>query len=251
MRLFIFLLLLLPTTLLAADAPPASMDLYLLIGQSNMAGRGKVESQDQVIHPRIWKLTKEDTWAPATDPLHFDKPTIAGVGLGSSFARAVADKFPDRQIALIPSAVGGTRLDQWRPGSDLYNEALRRTKLAQAQGHTLRAILWHQGESDSTMERVPNYLTNLNTLITQLRADLNSPDVALIVGQIGGFHHAKAPAGAQLNAELARVAEVIPHSACATAEGLTDKGDGTHFDAKSLREFGQRYAAAYFKLLNP
>lgn len=109
----------------AAAAEPVSLPakeklhLYLLIGQSNMAGRGVVEAKDRVAHPRALKFTKENTWAPATDPLHFDKPTIAGVGLGSSFARAMAEASPDATIGLIPCAVGGTpalTLEQrWRP----------------------------------------------------------------------------------------------------------------------------------------
>ena len=65
--------------------PKERFHLYLLIGQSNMAGRGAIEEQDKTPHPRVLKFTKENTWAAAIDPLHFDKPAIAGVGLGSSF----------------------------------------------------------------------------------------------------------------------------------------------------------------------
>src|SRR5687767_14018933 len=51
--------------------------LYLLIGQSNMAGRGAVEEADKKPLPRVFMFTKEKAWAPAVDPQHFDKP-IAG-----------------------------------------------------------------------------------------------------------------------------------------------------------------------------
>lgn len=255
MRLFTPLLVVLFAAFASAAEPTAlpdgqQLDLFLLIGQSNMAGRGKIEPQDQVPNPRIWKLDKEDHWVPAVDPLHFDKPTIAGVGLGSSFARAIAEKWPDRFIGLIPSAVGGTRIDQWKPGSDLYNEAVRRAKVALARG-TLKGILWHQGESDSIAARVPTYLVHLKEIVEHLRTDLNSPDVPVIVGQIGYFHEAKAPYTKQMNLELLKVATVIPHSACATAEELVDKGDQTHFDSPSLREFGKRYAAEYVRLASP
>ena len=36
--------------------PDNTFHLYLLIGQSNMAGRGEVESQDKQIHPRVFAL---------------------------------------------------------------------------------------------------------------------------------------------------------------------------------------------------
>ena len=52
--------------------------LFLLVGQSNMAGRGVVAPEDKVPHKRVLSLNKEDKWVPAVDPIHFDKP-IAGV----------------------------------------------------------------------------------------------------------------------------------------------------------------------------
>ena len=58
------------------NLPPVKKEdlhLFLLAGQSNMAGRGTVESQDQKAHPRVYVLTKEKTWKPAVDPLHFEK----------------------------------------------------------------------------------------------------------------------------------------------------------------------------------
>ncbi|MFC1509000.1 sialate O-acetylesterase, partial [Candidatus Omnitrophota bacterium] len=48
--------------------------LYLLIGQSNMAGRGEVGDQDRQSHPRVFTLNKDNIWIPAADPIHFDKP---------------------------------------------------------------------------------------------------------------------------------------------------------------------------------
>ena len=66
------------------------MHLFLLAGQSNMAGRGEVEAQDRATHPRIWMLDRHGQWVPAADPLHFDKP-VAGVGPGLAFARVLVE----------------------------------------------------------------------------------------------------------------------------------------------------------------
>ena len=48
---------------LRAEEAPALPDrehfhLFLLAGQSNMAGRGIVEEQDRVVHPRVLTLSK-------------------------------------------------------------------------------------------------------------------------------------------------------------------------------------------------
>ena len=71
--------------------PDASLHLYLLVGQSNMAGRGTLDEESKKTDPRILMLTRELQWQPAADPLHFDKP-IAGVGPGLAFAKTIAEK---------------------------------------------------------------------------------------------------------------------------------------------------------------
>ena len=68
------------------------MDLYLLIGQSNMAGRGVLTDSNRVSADGVFKLDAAGEWQPAEEPIHFDKPTVAGAGLAASFARAMADR---------------------------------------------------------------------------------------------------------------------------------------------------------------
>lgn len=243
-----------PTTAPSSAPAPlpddARLDLFLLIGQSNMAGRGKVEDQDRIPDPRIWTLDSADHWIPATDPLHFDKPKIAGVGLGRTFAKQIVTATPGASIGLIPSAFGGTSIDEWKKGGKLYTEAVRRAREAAKHG-TLQAILWHQGESDSNAVKAEAYPAKLKQLVADLRADLHSPDLPFIVGQIGEFYIAKSPAAARINELLTKAADEIPHLACVSSAGLTHIGDNTHFDAASQRELGRRYAAAYRQLTNP
>ena len=150
---------------------PSDLQLFLLIGQSNMAGRGKVEPADQAPHPRIVMLDKANVWVPAADPVHFDKPKIAGVGLCSEFARRVAAAEPQAAVGLVPCAFGGTRLDQWLPGTALYTNAVARACAAMRSGR-LRAILWHQGEGDSSPAKSATYPARFSGMIAQLRTDL-------------------------------------------------------------------------------
>ena len=93
----------------AAPPLPGKDDfhLFLLAGQSNMAGRGAIEAEDQVPHPRVLALNAAGEWVPAVAPLHWDK-SVAGVGLGRSFGIALAEAEPDITIGLIPAACGGS-----------------------------------------------------------------------------------------------------------------------------------------------
>ncbi len=231
----------------ADEAPtaPDGLHLFLLIGQSNMAGRGKVEAQDKVTNPRIWMLNKELQWVPAQDPLHFDKPA-AGVGLGSEFARTLANTDPTMSIGLIPCAVGGTTLDQWKAGGTLYNAAVARTREALKKGK-LDGILWHQGESDRAPTTVATYPARFTAMTTQLRQDLNTTEIPLIVGELGRFR----PDQTEFNAMLPGLVQQLPHCALVTSEDLVDGGDKLHFNSASLRTFGQRYAMAYQRMVAP
>lgn len=230
------------TTEPAAQAPD-NMQLFLLVGQSNMAGRGTVGEEDKVTNPHIFMLSKDMKWVLAKDPVHFDKPGIAGVGLSSEFARTLVKKNPSITVGLIPCAFGGTSLDQWKKGDNLYSDAIARTREAMKKG-TLKGILWHQGEADSSAEKSATYPQRFITMMTAMREDLNAADAPVIIGEIGYFN----PQHATINAALAKIPAQFSHCALATAEDLKDRGDKLHFDTPSLKILGQRYEAAYEKL---
>ena len=247
--------LIVATALTLSAAEPAvklpakeRLHLYLLIGQSNMAGRGAVEEQDKTPHPRVLTLTKDKTWTPALDPIHFDKP-IAGVGLGTSFGRAMAEADPEATIGLVPCAVGGTPLSRWQKGGDLYLQAVERAKVAMQQG-TLKGILWHQGEGDSGKEATAvSYGERLAGMIKDLRAELGVGDVPFVAGELGRFLARTNKDGQPsfwpvVNEQIAALPKTVPNSVVASAEGLKAKSDNVHFDSPSLREFGRRYAQA-------
>jgi len=261
LRLFVIVLLgVFTSAQAAAPALPAKekFHLFLLVGQSNMAGRGPMTDADQIPHARVLMLNQAGAWVPGADPLHFDKPKAAGVGLGLTFADAVAAAQPEVTIGLIPCAVGGSPIDSWQPGyfynatqSHPWDDALRRAQLALSAG-TLKGILWHQGESDATREFAEGYAAKLQALIARMRAALGAPNVPFIVGQMGRFEGSPwNDYKIQVDRAHRELPEKIARVAFVSAEGLKDKGDKTHFDTASYRELGRRYADAYLRLISP
>lgn len=242
---------------LAQPTVPQSRDtfhLFLLAGQSNMAGRGAVTPEDRRPTPRVLMLDKAGAWVPAVDPMHFDKP-IAGVGLGRAFAARIAEAYPTVTIGLVPAAAGGSPIDAWQPGgyhdqtkSHPWDEAIARARVALQAGR-LQAILWHQGESDATPALAAAYQGKLHDLVARFRTTLDAPDLPFIVGQLGRFPDAPWDEARQLvDAAHRALPGTVPHTAFVSSEGLVHGGDKVHFDAASLRELGRRYAEAYVSL---
>ena len=234
--------------------PAAPVQLFLLAGQSNMAGRGTVADVDRVPHPRVRMFTRDLRWVPAVDPMHFDKPTAA-VGPGRTFALTLAEADPGARVGLIPTAVGGSPITAWEPGilyketgAYPWDEALKRTRAALPDGE-LKAILWHQGESDGNAEAAPLYEARLRSLITRFRAEFGTPALPFIIGQLGRFDGRPWNDGyTQVDAAHRRVAAEVPGVAFVLSDGLKDGGDSLHFSADSARELGRRYAVAYLAL---
>lgn len=249
------LLWLLSFTLSAQEKP---FDLYLLIGQSNMAGRGAVEPIDTIVDLRVFTLDKNDNWVPAQDPIHFDK-SVAGVGLGRTFGIEMAKANPAKKIGLIPCAVGGSPIDSWKPGAfeeatktHPYDDMEIRLKKALETG-TLKGILWHQGESDSNPEKCYVYGEKLETLIQRVRILGENENAPFVAGEFGRFkiksnkklYPDLHPAPAKVVKKATKqVVKKDGNAAFVKSNGLHHKGDNTHFDAKSYRIFGKRYAKA-------
>ena len=75
---------------------------FLLIGQSNMAGRGFLHEVQPIRDARI-KVLRNGRWQTMWEPIHFDRP-FAGIGLGASFAKRWLEDHPGEEIGLIPCA---------------------------------------------------------------------------------------------------------------------------------------------------
>ena len=235
---------------------PKDMDLYLLVGQSNMAGRGKVDEESKQVNPRVFMLNKDGQWVPATDPMHFDKPS-AGVGPGLVFGKAMAEAAPDARIGLIPCAVGGTPLKLWSPGVQdnntkafPYDDTLRRVQLALKDG-SLKGIIWHQGESDrpATDFSRKQYAEKFTDFIARLRQDLNAPQVPFVAGELPQLDEKFLEVNQRFNELVQGLKSTVSNYSCVSAKDLIDGGDKLHLDTNSARIFGKRYAEAMLQML--
>ncbi|MGB0258225.1 MAG: sialate O-acetylesterase [Coraliomargarita sp.] len=238
-----------------------TMDLFLLVGQSNMKGRGAIVMQPTT-HPRnLFFHSKKEQWFVSRDPLHaygtpdlIDGSDNAGTGPAMSYAMTLLEQDPDLAIGLVPAAVGGARISLYKEGGKLYERSLMLLKEAQVQAPLkaeVKAILWLQGESDSTEEGYLSYEQKLLDLVDRYRADLNNPELPFIACTIGSFlhPHRKFTRTREINEILMSLPSKRKYTACVDARDLSGHiGDKVHYSKEAQVEIGKRFAAAYLKL---
>ncbi|MEF3351807.1 sialate O-acetylesterase [Paenibacillus sp. GYB006] len=222
---------------------------FLMLGQSNMAGRGFLHEVDPIYNEKI-KMLRNGQWQMMTEPINYDRP-VSGVSLAASFADAWSKANPEEEIGLIPCAEGGSSLNDWHPDSILFQHALSQARFAQCSSQ-ICGILWHQGESDSYHSLHETYYEKLTHIMNTLRNELNLDEVPLIIGGLGDFlgksgFGQHATEYQQVNEQLQRFATEQQNCYFVTAAGLTANPDGIHLDAVSQRKFGYRYYEAFSK----
>jgi len=214
---------------------------FLMIGQSNMAGRGKKEEVAAIENDKLYVL-RNGRWQHMFFPVNNDRK-FSGLSLAESFADECANYY-ETEIGLIPCADGGTTLMQWQPGEILYDHAVFQAKLARRTS-TIAGVLWHQGESDCGAENYPYYEARCLHIFESMRKELNLPkNIPFIVGGLGSYLEEKGGEFVNyphVNRALQKMAKENDYIEYVSPEGLTDKGDRLHFNSVSLREFGVRY----------
>ncbi|KAI3777379.1 hypothetical protein L1987_47179 [Smallanthus sonchifolius] len=231
-------------------------DVFILAGQSNMAGRGGVidGDWDGIIPPeikanpgRILRLGGDLRWVDAQEPLHadIDVNKTCGVGPGMAFANAVLRGDPRRfrVVGLVPCAIGGSGIVEWSRGGRLYEGLTRRAAAAVEGGGEIRAVLWFQGERDTlNISDAELYKERLRKLFIDLRTDLKSPllpviQVALASGE-GPYLEMVRKAQNGIN---------LPNVKTVDAKALLLQPDGLHLSTSAQVQVGKMLAHAMLK----
>lgn len=154
---------------------------FLMIGQSNMAGRGLLDEAETIDTAHI-KILRNGRWQPMFRPINPDRP-FSGVNLAESFAEQYAQTY-GVDVGLIPCADGGTSLEQWQPGGLLFDHAVYSARLAQRTS-TIAGVLWHQGEADCARELNAVYAEKCTAILAGAAQTIGSVRRSLSAGRSG------------------------------------------------------------------
>ena len=223
-------------------------EVFVIAGQSNSANSGGTRLTPQ--SPDVVAMDQAGAWQHAADP----QPIATGGG-GSpwpEFGDRIAEAL-EVPVGIVSVGWGGTRVGQWQPGASgpdvngpLYNRL--RDALERLGPEGARAVLWHQGESDSAAGTSRElYAAQLANLIAESRADAGYPI------EWGIAEAAFLPAtslAAEMEVRLGQ-RDVIAADSSVFAGPLTDdligsqwRYDAVHFNEAGLRLHGQRWAEA-------
>ncbi|MFA6040275.1 MAG: sialate O-acetylesterase [Methylophilus sp.] len=174
--------------------------IFIGAGQSNMVGAASIPSQSVYANrSRVKSFALDGTIKPAQDPLmdttgslwtqYVSQSTLCGSML--SFASHIVGSFKNFDALIVNSSKGSTSIDQWNKGGALYDGMIQRTQAALAAapyGSFIAGMVWQQGESDSYTEATAsNWSIKIKQLIENVRADLNLPDLPIVIIGLSGY----------------------------------------------------------------
>ena len=148
---------------------PETVDLFMFMGQSNMAGRGIVTREHSQGAPALIQgagyeyraVSAPGRLHPIEEPFGRLENRRGGIDDGDmktgSMVTAFVNAYYEKTgipVVGVSASKGGSRIDQWQPEEDFLNDAIARMKAAAAfldNSHYWirhRFMLWCQGESD-------------------------------------------------------------------------------------------------------
>lgn len=167
-------------------------DLFMFMGQSNMAGRG--------ITNNTWSEDAPDVLIGAglefraiSDPTRF-YPIAKNMGINENVTGAIDDgslktgsmipafvntyyKYTNIPIIAVSASEGGTKISQWQPETAKLNDAITRLNTAvsflEENGYEIRHkyMAWCQGETDGHYKTsVADYKTGFLAMFAEMRA---------------------------------------------------------------------------------
>lgn len=213
------------------------LDIYLALGQSNMAGRADIEEHTENIDG-AWLLNDKDVWVPAANPMNVYSNIRKDIGMQNlgpsySFTKTIG-KYIDKRICIICNARGGTSVTAFARGGEYHHPLMERISKANDFG-TVKGIIWHQGESNSG--NYTSYLSILNTLVEDIR-DVVSNDSYFLAGQLGPWDGKYEG----FNENLTKIQSHIDFADYVHNSRIEHLGDKTHFNTPSQLLLGNRYA---------
>lgn len=248
-----------------ADLSKERFDVIIQAGQSNAEGcsygtaRSPYEPKD-----RVWYLNEDMTLSVARE-------AVCGNEIRTNFSLAFADRYLENgcledgcRLLILRAAVGATGFSdhRWRPQDDLFLRMtdMIRTAMELNPENRIRALLWHQGETDAGNHMSKEeYRQNLETLVTLVRKQTGCEDLPFVAGDfVQDWKGENLAVCEPVISAIKELCSDLKAAAFVSSDALPSNrqdhfcgypGDGIHFCRESSYELGRRYFDAYLSCL--
>lgn len=210
----------------ASAAEPGKTRLFILSGQSNMAG----------LDPDV------------------------------SFTPALKKAYPNDEVIVVKSAQGGQPIRRWyrdwkppqgvaaprragaKPG-DLYDQLMEKVRAA-SKGKTIDTVcfVWMQGERDAKEGLSAVYADSLRGLIKQLHNDLQRTDLVVVIGRLSDYQMGQSHWDSVRSAQE-KVGSDQGQSGWVDTDDLNGDKNALHYTKAGYEELGRRFASKAVELL--
>ena len=197
---------------------------------------------------------------------------MAGMNPKASFTPTVAAAFGKENVIVVKSAQGGQPIRKWykkwtdangkpsKSAGERYDPLMKQVNLA-IKGQSLKSVtfVWMQGERDAREEHGKVYEASLKGLLAQLRGDLKRQDINFVIGRLSdwGLKNSGRPDWKLIREVQVKVADGSPRGAWVDTDDLNDglnkKGkeikDDLHYSVKGYTLLGKRFADKSIELI--
>jgi len=197
---------------------------------------------------------------------------MAGLRPEESFTPTVEKKFGKENVIVVKHAVGGQPIRRWYKAwkdaegtappktGDLYDVTMKKVNAAiKDQKLASVTFLWMQGERDAKEQHGAVYAASLKGLYRQLSEDLKRDDINFVIGRLSDFdlENQRYPHWTMVREAQVKVAEEMARGTWIDTDDLNDgknrRGkaieDDLHYSGEGYVIFGERLAAAAIALI--
>jgi len=213
-------------------------EVFVGAGQSNSTNCGQFPTKQE---SGLVAAFDGERWVRADDPI----PGVHDRSGRGSFWPAFGDAMAERlgvPIGVAPTGHGGTSVNAWQPGGELFAWMTRRVEQLGPGG--FRALLWHQGESDVRMDS-DEYFRKLRAVIRESRAQAGW-EIPWFVAQVSYLNPeaSRFDSTRDAQARLWSEGEALqgPDTDTLTGDARDHDGKGVHFSPQGLRAHGRLWA---------
>jgi hypothetical protein len=197
---------------------------------------------------------------------------MAGLDPALSFTPTVEDVFGKDKVIIVKDAHGGQPIRRWYKqwkqvegdeqgvNGDLYDRLMEKVNAAiQGNAYSTVTFIWMQGEGDARRKNGDSYASALAGLVEQLSDDLGRNDLNVVIGRLSDYdmQNEKLPHWTKIREVQMKFVESNPRGAWVDTDDLNDGKNkqgktienDLHYSVEGYQTLGKRFAEKAIELI--